>query len=94
MNILFLNHTAASSGAELALLRLIEGLRAEHTVALACPDDGPLSDQAYVAGIRRFSVPAFHLRLATSSQRPAPVCDLTCHTAHLDCVQARFLYAY
>jgi glycosyltransferase involved in cell wall biosynthesis len=63
MNILFLNHTAASSGAELALLRLIEGLRAEHTVALACPDDGPLSDQAYVAGIRRFSVPAFEASL-------------------------------
>jgi glycosyltransferase involved in cell wall biosynthesis len=63
MNILFLNHTAAASGAELALMRLIEGLRAEHSVALACPDDGPLGAQADSAGIRRFSVPAFEASL-------------------------------
>lgn len=63
MNILFLNHTAASSGAELALMRLIEGLRAEHSVALACPDGGPLGAQADAAGIRRFSVPAFEASL-------------------------------
>jgi glycosyltransferase involved in cell wall biosynthesis len=63
MNILFLNHTAASSGAELALMRLIEGLRAEHRVALACPADGPLGTQADAAGIERFPVPAFEASL-------------------------------
>ena len=59
MRILFVNHTAASSGAELALMRLIEALRQGHEVALACPAHGPLADQADAAGIPRFPVPAF-----------------------------------
>jgi glycosyltransferase involved in cell wall biosynthesis len=68
MKILFVNHTAAASGAELALMRLIEALRAEHTVALACPSGGPLADRADAAGIRRFGVPPFE-----ASLRPHPL---------------------
>jgi glycosyltransferase involved in cell wall biosynthesis len=68
MRILFVNHTAASSGAELALMRLIEGLRHEHSVALACPADGPLTEQADAARLERFVVPAFE-----ASLRPDPL---------------------
>jgi glycosyltransferase involved in cell wall biosynthesis len=67
MNVLLLNHTAASSGAELALMRLAEGLRAEHRVALACPD-GQLAVQAASAGIEHLSIPAFE-----ASLRPDPL---------------------
>ncbi len=63
MRILFVNHTAASSGAELALMRLMEALRAEHSVALACPAGGPLAEQADAADIERFAVPAFEASL-------------------------------
>jgi len=68
MRILFVNHTAASSGAELALMRLIEGLRDEHSVGLACPAEGPLTEQADAAGLERFVVPAFE-----ASLRPHPL---------------------
>jgi glycosyltransferase involved in cell wall biosynthesis len=63
MRILFVNHTAASSGAELALMRLVEALRAEHPVAVACPAAGPLAEEADAAGIERFAVPAFEASL-------------------------------
>jgi L-malate glycosyltransferase len=62
MRILFVNHTGASSGAELALLRLVEGLRGQHPLAVACPD-GSLADSVETAGIRRVPVPAFEASL-------------------------------
>jgi L-malate glycosyltransferase len=63
MRILFVNHTAASSGAELALMRLMEALRTEHAVAVACPAVGPLADEADAAQIERFALPAFEASL-------------------------------
>lgn len=63
MRILFVNHTSAASGAELALMRLVEGLRGSHSVALACPPAGPLAALVDGAGIRRFPVPAFEASL-------------------------------
>ena len=63
MRILFVNHTAAASGAEWALLRLIEGLRADHSVAAACPAPGPLADALDAAGVQRFTVPPFEASL-------------------------------
>lgn len=42
MRILFVNHTGSCSGAENAMLRLLEGLPAEHARAVACPAEGPL----------------------------------------------------
>jgi glycosyltransferase involved in cell wall biosynthesis len=59
MRILVANHTGSVSGAEYVLLRLLEGLRAEHVVAVACPDQGPLAGALDQAGIARFSGPAF-----------------------------------
>ncbi|MFG3616229.1 glycosyltransferase family 4 protein [Nocardia sp. NPDC047654] len=48
----FLGHTAAPSGAELATLRLLRTLRAHGTeVALVCTEDGPVPARARDAGI-------------------------------------------
>ncbi|MGY2121466.1 glycosyltransferase family 4 protein [Nocardia gipuzkoensis] len=48
----FLGHTAAPSGAELATLRLLRTLRAHGTeVALVCTEDGPVMARARDAGI-------------------------------------------
>ena len=63
MRILFVNHTAAASGAEWALLRLIEGLRADHSVAVACPAPGPLAEALDAARVQRFAIPAFEASL-------------------------------
>ncbi len=58
-----MNHTGASSGAELALMRLVEGLKAEHSVAVACPGDGALAELVRAAGVEHFAVPAFEASL-------------------------------
>ena len=63
MRILFVNHTSIVSGAELALIRLVETLRSDHEVAVACPPAGPLSELLDDAGIRRMPVPAFEASL-------------------------------
>jgi L-malate glycosyltransferase len=63
MRILLANHTAAWSGAEVSLLRLIEGLRAEHDLAVACPGEGPLVDAVAGVGIERFELPSVDLSL-------------------------------
>jgi glycosyltransferase involved in cell wall biosynthesis len=63
MRILFVNHTGASSGAELALMRLVDGLRAEHSLAVACPPEGPLAEAVDAAAIERLPVPAFEASL-------------------------------
>lgn len=43
MRVLFVNHTGAVSGAEIALLRLIGRLEAQADVAVACPPEGRLA---------------------------------------------------
>src|SRR5204863_9069821 len=68
VRILFVNHTGAASGAEAALMRLIEALRSEHAVALACPSEGPFAKVAEAAGVERFAVPAVE-----PSLRPHPI---------------------
>lgn len=58
MRILLANHTGAWSGAEVSLMRLVAGLRREHELAIACPDDGRLPREVDAAGIERMSLPA------------------------------------
>lgn len=67
MRILFVNHTGAWSGAEVALLLLARTLSAEHEVVVACPPDGPLAAAVDRAGVRRLDLPAFE-----ASLRPSP----------------------
>lgn len=57
-----MNHTGAASGAEFALMRLAEGLRADHAVAVACPE-GPLADMVDAAQVERFDLPRFEASL-------------------------------
>ncbi len=61
MRILVCTHTGAWSGAEAALTRLLEILRDEHHLAVACPEDGPFATEMDRAGFQRFSVPAVEL---------------------------------
>ncbi len=68
MKILFVSHTPLAGGAEEGLIRLLEGLSAEHSVAVACPAPGPLAGRIDAAGVQRYSVPAFE-----ASLRPHPV---------------------
>ena len=63
VRILFVNHTGAASGAEFALMRLVEGLRDDNPIAVACPAGGPLADLVDAAGVRRFHIPAFEASL-------------------------------
>jgi glycosyltransferase involved in cell wall biosynthesis len=63
VRILFVNHTGAWSGAEVALLRLVASLRDEHEVVVACPPGGPLAAAVDRAGVRRLDVPAFEASL-------------------------------
>jgi len=63
MRILAVNHTSAVSGAELSLMRLLDGLRREHSLAVACPPAGALAELVDRAGIQRLSVPAFEASL-------------------------------
>ncbi|HVD56187.1 MAG TPA: glycosyltransferase, partial [Thermoleophilaceae bacterium] len=57
MRILFVNHTSAWSGAEVALMRLIEKLRGDHDVCLACPSEGPLAEAVARARIQHATLP-------------------------------------
>jgi glycosyltransferase involved in cell wall biosynthesis len=68
VRILFVNHTTSWSGAEVALMRLLKGLRAGHEIIVACPATGPLAGALDAAGISRVRVPASDLSL-----RPHPV---------------------
>jgi L-malate glycosyltransferase len=63
MRILFANHTAAWSGAEVSLMRVIEGLREDHDVCVACPSSGPLAARVDRAGIQRLPLPAVNASL-------------------------------
>ncbi len=58
MRILFVTHTGTWSGAESILMSLIENLRGEHDVAIACPPGGAVAERMDAAGVRRFSIPA------------------------------------
>lgn len=60
MRILFVEFTSAISGAERSLLELIQGLRDEHELALACPT-GPLADRAAELGVPVLPIPASQL---------------------------------
>jgi glycosyltransferase involved in cell wall biosynthesis len=68
MRILFANHTASMSGAELALLRLLDSLAPEHEIAVACPSRGPLATALDAKGISRTTIPAFE-----ASFKPHPL---------------------
>ena len=68
MRILVVNHTASVSGAEIALLRLLQGLGVNHELVVACPGEGPLPNALDGAGIARAVIPA-----AEVSFRPHPV---------------------
>lgn len=68
MRVLFANHTASVSGAEHAMLRLLEAVRDEHEVAVACPEAGALPEALERAGIHRLALPAFE-----ASFRPHPL---------------------
>jgi L-malate glycosyltransferase len=57
MRILLANHTGAWSGAEVALMRLLEALPVDHDLAVACPEEGPLPDAVDRAGFRRLALP-------------------------------------
>ena len=57
MRILFLNHTASRSGAENAMLRLLEAIPREHELAVACPAEGPLKASLAELGVRHFDLP-------------------------------------
>ncbi|MDP8908792.1 MAG: glycosyltransferase [Chloroflexota bacterium] len=52
--------SSAVSGAERSLLELVEGLRYEHELTLACPP-GPLADGAAKLGVRVLAIPASQL---------------------------------
>ena len=56
MRILFANHTGAVSGAENAMLRLLDHLPAEHERAVACPSDGPLQPILAQRGIAQYGI--------------------------------------
>jgi glycosyltransferase involved in cell wall biosynthesis len=58
MRILFANHTSAWSGAEVSLMRVLDGLRNDHDVSVACPSGGPLADAVDRARIPRVPLPA------------------------------------
>lgn len=58
MRILFANHTADWSGAEVALMRLLTQLSRDHDCAVACPGEGRLPEILDREGVRRFDIPA------------------------------------
>ena len=68
MKILFVSHTPLAGGAEEGLMRLLTGLRRDHSVAVACPGPGPLAERLDRAGVNHYPVPAFE-----ASLRPHPV---------------------
>jgi L-malate glycosyltransferase len=67
MRLLFANHTSAWSGAEVSLIRVVEGLRDDHDMAVACPE-GPLAEAVAGAG-----VPWLRLPKVDASLRVHPV---------------------
>jgi len=60
VKILLVEFTSAVSGGERSLLELIQGLRREHDLNLACPH-GPLANLAAAFGVRVLPIPASQL---------------------------------
>src|SRR5690348_13200827 len=78
MRILLANHTGGFSGAEVSLLRLIQGLRCDHELAVACPDDGPLTAAVDRLGLERFDLPSVDVSLRLHPvQTPRGLVQLT-----------------
>jgi L-malate glycosyltransferase len=65
VRILFANHTADWSGAEVAMMRLISGLRGGHALAVACPNRGRLAAAVHAAGIQHLPLPPADVSLRT-----------------------------
>ena len=76
MRILFANHTSAWSGGEVSLMRLVESLRAEHDVCVACPDEGALADAVDRAGVERLPLPTVDAACAPPVQTPLGIAQL------------------
>jgi glycosyltransferase involved in cell wall biosynthesis len=91
VRILLANHTGAWSGAEVSLMRLVAGLREEHDLAIACPDEGRLATEVDRAGVRRLSIPAVDASLRLHPlQTPAGVWQLGAGGAALARAARRF----
>jgi glycosyltransferase involved in cell wall biosynthesis len=71
VRILFVNHTSSWSGAEVALMRLVDDLRGSHGLAVACPAPGPLTAAVDAAGVVHFRIPATELSLRMHPTRTA-----------------------
>jgi glycosyltransferase involved in cell wall biosynthesis len=71
VRILFVNHTGARSGAENAMLRLLEHLPAEHERAVACPAGGPLAATLNERGLTHYDIAGTEVSLALHPVRTA-----------------------
>ena len=91
VRILFANHTADSSGAEVALMRLLTQLSADHECAVAAPAPGRLPEILDAAGIRRFEIPAGDVSLRLDPvQTPLGLSRLAAGGVRLRAVARRF----
>ena len=54
IRILYISHTRSWSGAEAAMMRLVEALRVEHDVAVACPTRSEMTEVARRASVARY----------------------------------------
>ena len=63
VRILIANHTSDWSGAEVALMRLVAGLRREHALAVACPNAGRLATAVHQSGIPHLPLPPVDVSL-------------------------------
>jgi glycosyltransferase involved in cell wall biosynthesis len=61
VRVLFANHTGARSGAENAMLRLLEALPDKHARAVACPPDGGLKAELRRRGVEQVDLPGMEL---------------------------------
>src|ERR1044072_454115 len=66
MRVLFANHTSSFSGAEVAMLRLLESLPDGVERAVPCPSEGPLAAALDARGITRLAVPGTDLSFKLS----------------------------
>jgi glycosyltransferase involved in cell wall biosynthesis len=71
VRILFVNHTGACSGAENAMLVLLEHLPAEHERAVACPPGGNLEAKLIDRGIAHYPITGTDVSLALHPVRTA-----------------------
>jgi glycosyltransferase involved in cell wall biosynthesis len=71
VRILFVNHTGACSGAENAMLVLLEHLPAEHERAVACPPGGNLETKLIDRGIAHYPITGTDVSLALHPVRTA-----------------------